>query len=409
MPIFYIDPQFGNDIDNNGLSPEAPKQTFGSIRFSIGAGGKALFKSGSVVTESIVLGGEKQEVSVYGGKEPFIVDCENVRDVGIDVNGQVGSWVHNFVVRNMTALAGFAVKPASRTIIEDFSIVDCDGFGVMMNGGSRCVIRNFSIHRCGKYGVRLNNTTSVKIHDFLITGYCRQQGEFCTAIEISTGGGGNLVERGTIFEMSGDGIMLRRTSGVVVRTCLVGPYVDDGICIEGSHQCTVVNNLVRGPLATVLKPALKIGDDFGHPSATPSDNNIVKNNVLIGTIANTPAVAGGTETVSIGANNDIDFNVYIVPNSNWVWANWNDGTNVLNGVTLATFQSWGYETNGKMFSSLDDAGLTNDGLLKTTSVVRGDGEFVGHFLDHDSYKFRHPISPGPLEPEPFVRIVGRSV
>lgn len=282
MALRWVRPRA--ESNGSGTSYEDALNTFAGLTW----GAHHYLVDGGTLRETITFGAGSNGARLFALNplDPPIVDCEDTRASGIDLNAKVGCTVAGFMVVNQNAAptnAGIRVSGSGHRVIGNFfrncrvdiHVNNSAGNLIWGNGTELGNALTLTI----AYHVRINGATSTGNRvggGSIATGAALTYG---TGIEVYAGQD-NRVERYRITARSIDGILLRAaaTGNRVISNGLYGD-LKDCVALENAHGNFVHNNSVRqdGGIGSTY-PCIKLGNDFG--AGDPSDENEVRNNML---------------------------------------------------------------------------------------------------------------------------------
>jgi parallel beta-helix repeat protein len=393
MALRYVNPRA--ETNGDGLSYETAYNTFAGLTW----GAHTYLVYPGTLRETITFGAGSNGAKMLGfdPHDKPVVDCENTRNSGIDLNAKVGCEIARIRVINQNAApanAGIRVTGSANHVHHN-ELANCQT-GIHVNASSGNKVERNDVD-CGNpltpsiaYGIRVNNVVSenniVQYNRLFSTAVGMT---FLTAVQCYQVGTGNRLQYNVVTCPQGDGPSFRfGTSGCyMVGNVVYGQGTLDGLVVEGSSGNFIWNNTVIhvGDIPTHFGPGLKMGDEFG--AGTPSANNDIANNVLVSLGPN-----NCMNLVTIGAGNTFRGNRLWRPSGGGI-INLNTGS----GTSLLTFSEWqaaGLST-GDTFS---EPMLNSDGRPLLDSTLIGAGVHLGYRTDIEGRQFHNPPTIGAYEP-----------
>lgn len=334
MALKHVNPRA--ETNGNGNSYETAYNTFAGLTW----GSDYYRVYPGILRETVTFGASNAKIIGAEPDDMPVIDCENSRTSGINLNGASSCEVAWITVINQNAApanAGIRVTGSGHYIHHNLTRNCYVGIHANNSANNR-IVENWV--DCGNpltpsiaYGIRLNGGSCTGNRVVGNRVYSTAVGmEFIATIEFYAAGTGNWQDGNIVTCPMGDGPSLRlgTTGCYQVRNLIYGPQILDGLVIEGSSGNFTWNNTVfhPGDVESHFGPVFKMGDEFG--AGTPSANNDVANNLF---------VSLGTKNVmnlvEIGTGNTF--------RNNRLWRP--SGGNIVNldtgaGVSALTFAQW---------------------------------------------------------------------
>lgn len=404
MATYYIDPS----ASANGSGTENdPYNTF--VGLTWGAHTYKL-KSGTTLYETVTFGAGSNGASLtyYGNLSNGlpIIDCQNTRNNGIDLNSKVGCSISYIKVINQNAAvpnAGIRITGSKHSVFNNYT-QNCQS-GIHVNSSiDNLIYNNYvdvgnSLTPTMAYGIRVNQGTSsanTKVFNNTLRSTAKNM-QFMSALQFY-GAVGCFAIGNDINVPMADALSLHTScSGCyVVGNYIWGDGILDGLIIEASNSNFIWNNTVVhiNGVQGHFGPALKMGDGFGAGAA--SDSNNIQNNIFVMRGENKVVILN-----PIGASNTINNNcIYSTATDQTSIINFNNGGGV-SAISYAGFVAEGYQAAG----SNSNPGLSIIGLLPKNSALQNAGIRLHSYKDVSKKMFHNPPSLGAYEvfPERAVR------
>lgn len=358
MTTYYIDP----DVAGPGTGTEAdPFKLWSSVTWA--AGNTYLQKRGTTANEQVTVGasgtsGSPILIAAYGSGGDPIIDAQSTRARCLLLFNLSNIYVFDFVGVNSTDSTFHAAISGDNIKFTNCRAYDFDDYGFYIDG-----------------------ITNLEIIDTVCTSLV---GIFNVGIEIRNAASGT-VSRAEIYNLMGDGIMLRQNSGgMTIKSSKIYGRIKDVIALEGTSNVELYNNtFIQEEYYGTTYPVLKLGDDF--TAGVPALNNTIKNNIFFSATTN-QCVAGDP----VGNGNILDYNQYFVGgrSASYNAIKWNETGNLLGNIPIATFQANSYETDGAYGDPNFISQLSNNFNLGIASPCIGAGTTIADIYDYYDRPFR---------------------
>ncbi len=342
MAFVYLDTSLGVNGDGSIGSP------YNTMAGHTWAQGDVVhIKAGTTVLETITPTQNGITFVRYGDGPKPIIDMENTRANGINLNTRTGCIVHGIKFANQDAAppnAGIRVT-GSAHIIRQCAFENCRIAMHLNNSPDNLVVYNdFDIGNANTlgiaYAVRMNGASTAGNVIMWNTIAHSVDLDYGTMFEIY-GAENNIVTHNIMTARACDGMLMREgaTGNLFAFNAIYG-NTKDCIAIESANGNIIRNNSVNqyGGMGSTF-PCMKLGDDFG--AGTPSDLNEIYDNIFVSTNAY-PIVLSNAGTGNIFDGN----RVYKSLDPDGDYVRYDVGGLSNNFLTFAEWQAEGYDANG---------------------------------------------------------------
>jgi hypothetical protein len=385
MALKHVNPNAASNGD--GDSYDTAYNTFAGLTW--GANTYKVYPG--TLRETVTFGAGSNGAKLLGSdaSDKPVIDCENTRASGVNLNSRVGCEVANIRVINQNAAvpnAGIRVTGSAHHIHHNETFNCQAGIHVNVSASNR-IEHNYI--DCGNpltptiaYGIRVNGAAATA--NIVRRNTIRSTATgmtFMSSIQMYETVSGGIYYNDVQCPIADGPALFRASDCYLVGNFSGGSGMLDCLIVDASSSCFVYGNTTVhfGDVAGHFGPAFKMGSITGDPG----EDNDVANNVFISLGAN-----NCMNLVTIGAGNTFKTNHLWRPSGGNI-VNLNTGS----GVSALTFAQW-------LAAGLTDDDTFGDPLLTDTyrpragSPLLGAGTHLGYTRDIEGKQRPNPPSIG---------------